>query len=572
MFTKYILRFVLFCSLTYTALAQSPVYFTGYGRALIDDSRFSSSSPFIENDTTSAKKALRGNFMFDLGINVKPNDNFRVNTILRVNNQFGGFFSTGSDLQFRQVQIEGVLAKKVSYGIGDLDFGLTKYTLYNSFDPTYSPFEAEAIKIRRDIMHYENFNTENKWRLQGVRLGTELTAQKYIQSVRLLGFATRIIPSNFMNTPDRLLYGGNIQVVQSKYLTVGGNIAGISDIQGTVIDTVVFYQNNVVTGEYKLNYASKTYRYQLFGELGRSFYNFNKVDQQVQVKTTDGFFEAGAQLKHRYHPFQLMASYRVVGPEFYSPGAQTRRIYDDGTPGLLNDGVNGVDSRNQTIYDRMTDLNVYNRSIATTLMYFNPIYNNATPYGAATPNRKGLTLDVMYGNKDSLLYASANVQVLSEVLGVGFPSKRQFILATGGITINVNKWIQRERLFALSTGVRYEQTKGSSSADINLNSLMLDASLTYECLRNFDVIGGIKYFTASGSDIVSLRNDFNQIVDYSRFNADVRQNIWTGGVRYRFSKQMFFSANVFVTSNSDALVSSNGFTIQQYFFSYVMKF
>ena len=568
---KTLTTFLLFFAGIYS-YAQSPFYFTGYGRALISSSAFDKGSEFIKNDTSSVKKKLDGQFLFDLGINIKPSEQFKASAILRVSNEFGGFYSTGSYLQFRQVQVQGLLAKKVLYNIGDIDLQLTKYTLFNFNEPTAAEFEADAFKIKRNIVEYDNFNFGNNWRLQGVQANTTVNFKKYLQSIYFSAFGTRVIPSDFLSTPDRLLFGGTMKVKQSKFVEIGGNVISISDITGTVQDTVTFYRNTVATGDFKASYSTRTINLSAFGEVGRSFYDLSIADNASSFKTQDGFFDVGANATHKYIPVSATVSYRLVGPEFYSPGAQTRRVFDDGSPVLLADGMSGTMTRGQTIFDRMSDLNLYNRSLSTTLMLYNPIYNNSTPYGFATPNRKGLTIDVKYGNKDSLLYASLNTQLLNEVLGTGISDKRKFMVLNGGATVNINKLLTWNKMLALSGGMRYEKTSGSDAINVDLTSMMIDGSLAVEVLKKFDLIGGLKYFSASGDEVLSVRNGFNQTINYEIFTADVTQSIYSGGFRYRFTNYIYFAANAFMSKSENKKFSSDNYQINQYFFSYIMRF
>ncbi len=557
------------------SFGQSPVYFTGYGRALVGKSSYDKKSEFIRNDTSSQKQVLDGNFVFDLGVNVNPSEQLKANAILRFYNAFGGFYGSGSVMEFRQVQIQGLLARKVFYNIGDIDLGMTKYTLFNSSDPSSSDFEGEAFKIRRGIVSYENFNNGNKWRLQGIQSGMTINFKKVLQNISLSGFGVRTIPSDYLRTPDRLLFGGTVKVKQSRFFELGGNVISLSDVTGTVRDTVVFYKNTVISGDYKFSLSSRTINFSTYGEAGRSFYDLNKIEDNQRVKTVDGYFEVGANATHRYIPVSVNVAYRLVGPDFSSAGAQTMRILDYQRGSLLPmGGYDGVSSyaRTTNVFDRMSDLNFYNRTLSTTLMTYNPIYNNSTPYGFATPNRKGVTVDLKYGNKDSLLYLNIHSQVLSEVLGTGIRDKRQFLLINPGATFNVNRLLGFKKLMALSGSLRYEHTAGSEAANISLTSSLVDGSLAVETFRGLDVIGGLKYLNAQGTEYLFLRDEFNRIYDYAPFSANVSQRVYSGGIRYRFTNYIFLAANVFLIDNINKDASQMDYKVNQYFFSYIMRF
>ncbi len=558
-----------------SAMAQSPVYFTGYGRALVGKSLYDKKSNFVKDDTTSKKQSLDGNFVFDLGVNVKTSDQFKANAILRFYNAFGNFFGSGSVMEFRQVQIQTVLAKKVLFELGDLDMGLTKYTLYNNNEPTSSEFEAEPFKIRRDIVHYENFNNGNKWRLQGAQASSNINFNKGIQKISLTAMGARTIASDYLTTPDRLFFGGQARVKQSKYFEIGGNVASLADIAGTVRDTLVSYDNTVLSGDFKASYTTRTLNFGVYGETGRSFYDFSKTATKERVKKFDGYMDVNASVAHRYVPFSFNIGYRLVGPDFTSPGAQTMRVLDYQNPILLPTGgspAGTIMDRQSMTFDRMSDLNVYNRSLSAVLMTFNPVYNNATPYGVATPNRQGVSTDLKYGNKDSLVYVNVHAELLSEVLGVGLSDKRRFTLIQPGVTVNLNQLYGGKRMLALSGAMRYEDTKGSNATGIDFTSTMIDGSLTVETLKGLDITGGLKMLQASGKELLAVRDDFNRIASYTLVEPNVEQMVYAAGIRYRFTKYIYLAANAFMLENLNKSNTVENYKMNQYFFSYIMRF
>src|SRR6185437_3065995 len=174
---KYLIILISFFAATSISEAQT-VYFNGLGRALVtsDGSKgsiYDTTSAQNPNnvhgshaDTASPKRGVGGYTIFDLGVNAQPNETLRASAIFRIKNVFGGFYGDGSFITFRQLRLDGIISKVVKYEIGDIDLGLTPYTLYN-FDESYHDYEADVFAIRRSVVHYENFNFGNKWRLQG---------------------------------------------------------------------------------------------------------------------------------------------------------------------------------------------------------------------------------------------------------------------------------------------------------------------------------------------------------------------------------------------------------------------
>ena len=122
---KKVFILVVFASLTYGVQAQN-TYFTGMGRALftIDDM----SDELVPD---REQRASSGYTVFDLGVNVENKGLMRAGVILRARNEFGGLFADGSStLAIRQMQIEGIVGKRVKYEIGDVYLQQTPYTLW----------------------------------------------------------------------------------------------------------------------------------------------------------------------------------------------------------------------------------------------------------------------------------------------------------------------------------------------------------------------------------------------------------------------------------------------------------
>src|SRR6478736_4429238 len=99
---KVALAFSIFTLFLLTEIsAQNNVYFTGVGRALVNNDQLKD-----DTDKASKLKASGGYTMFDLGVYANPNEVLRGGVILRIRNEFGGFFGDGALLQFRQLQME----------------------------------------------------------------------------------------------------------------------------------------------------------------------------------------------------------------------------------------------------------------------------------------------------------------------------------------------------------------------------------------------------------------------------------------------------------------------------------
>lgn len=569
---------ILALGLINLAKAQT-VYFNGLGRAVVTNDRLKGLAldPDSLNslpDTANARRGTGGYTLFDLGINAQPGENLRASAILRVRNEFGGFYGDGSFLEFRQLRLDGILNKVIKYEIGDIDLSMTPYTLYN-FSEMYHDYEADIFAIRRSIVQYENFNFGNKWRVQGFHANTALNFEKAIEKVGISGFATRTRRSNFSNLPDRLLIGGDLDIVQSDAFSVGLNYVKFFDVVNTAPNSSVQdYDNNVITGDFKAYYEfGEKLGASLYGEVGSS--NFKYDTAKTAVTEDDYFYDLGISAEYLPLNIKVFGSYRYVGAYFSSPSAQTRRIYDSGIPSLFPTiGNNSTFDRMPILFDRLTEEAMRNKTIQAGLMSYLPQYNAITPYGVATPNRKGLTVGVTAGGEEKVYTADVIVNLLEEVSGEGTSTddnKRSFLGAKGGASISINKIIDFEKSIVLNGGFRYEKVERTDNA-IDFNSLLIDAGLTVEVISRLDLMAGYKSLSANGNEFISVRDAYNLIVGYQAYEIDLQQDIISLGFRYRFSRNTFFALQGLWVNYDDEKNKANNYEINQAFLSYTMVF
>lgn len=558
------------------------VYFNGLGRALVTAERLNGNilTPDASGrkiDTTSATRGTGGYTIFDLGINAQPNENLRASAILRVKNEFGGFYGDGSFLQFRQLRLDGVISKIVKYEIGDIDLGLTPYTIYN-FDEMYHDYEADIFAIRRSVVHYENFNFGNKWRVQGAQSNAAIKFGKGIEKLELRAFASRTRRTNQVDLPDRILYGGRAGIVQSKYFQIGGNYVVFADVTNTGSSPVVNYNNKVTTGDYKIGYDNDKIEVALYGELGFSNYSYDT--SKVTVEKDDYFYDLGISGKYKPWMLKVFASYRNVGADFSSPGAQTRRINENTAITLFPDVVSNTASRPGTLLDRFSDEGIRNQSIQPLLMNYLPHYNQITPYGLATPNRQGISAGISAGETDKLFRADLIIDLLSEATPIGGTDKREFTGIKGGLLFNLHKVLKFEKAIALNVGYRSEEMNLAGANNLNLKSTLIDAGLTWEVYKGLDILGGYKVLSAEGREISNLRDAYNRIVGYDKIatslydynNLDLKEGVMAFGMRYRFGKNSYFTAQGHFADFVNNKNESNNYDIRQLFLNYTMIF
>ena len=72
------------------ASADQTVQFNGLGRTILNSTSIDGS--ILDSDTTTARNLQDGEFLLDVAVNAQPNDKTEVQGILRLRNEFGGFF------------------------------------------------------------------------------------------------------------------------------------------------------------------------------------------------------------------------------------------------------------------------------------------------------------------------------------------------------------------------------------------------------------------------------------------------------------------------------------------------
>ncbi|HWZ22436.1 MAG TPA: hypothetical protein VNW06_07255 [Cytophagaceae bacterium] len=575
---------ILFSAFLFTEVsAQSApnVYFTGVGRAVVASSGLSDNTqnPNPSLPPPGKQKSSAGYTLFDLGIYAKPNEVLRGGVILRTKNEFGGFYGDGGALTFRQMQLEGLISKKVKYEIGDVYLTHTKYTLWAG-DSLENKYEGKLFSMRRDIVNYENFYVGNAWRMQGINAKGKINFSKGVESlgIRFYGGRTKQTP-DFMTIPDRYFYGGRLDLMQSKYFRIAGNIASVSDMSGTVKNPAFVYSNIVYTSDFDFTVDGDKIKIGINGEFGSSNLQVKRTIDTTNKKFSDYFYDLGAKATYKPINFTLAASYRNVGANFNSPMAQSRRMAAPSDVKLSNfpTSNNGGAARQISLFDMYSqEQNMYNQSISTTLMNYYIQYNIVEPYGRATPNRQGITIDADVKDQKGIFTGSVDVNLLTEVVSQGDSlthAKRKFTLIRGGGVFNLSKLLEYEKLIAINFGVKTESSVRGGSNPVNLASSLIDLGLDVEVLNSLHLLGGAKFFNVKGNEIQTQRDAFNQISGYGtgvQFNQT--QNIIATGVRYDYDKTGYFSIHYHIVKLNDKLTPSGTYNLNQLFFVFGLKF
>lgn len=569
-------KFLLFIGLAVlgvTSQAQTAnpkIQFNGVARGDMSHNWLSS------DDTTNVDQSLGGAALIDLHLDIRPSDAVRISSTLRVKNAIGGFWGQGASLELREISIKGVAAKRLKYRFGDIDSRMTPYTLWNNSGECANN-EADVFRFIREIRHQENFNYHNYWRNQGADLAWRLGFDKGIESIDFNTFAMRNRSLDDGKTPDRMQAGGNMQFNITNHSYIGLNYINLFDLPKTVSKTYYEkYSNGVGTSNFNFLLGHTT----AFGEFGFSTINYVDTSDTKTVNTKGNFFELGL-LRLIRQSFIVQASFRRVNPNFFSAGAQSKRINYTSDVNVLP--VVGTNSYNRTIslLDLITDDAVYNQAISYGLMDYEMIFNNVTPYGKATPNRQGFDVHLIYVG-DSPFTTEIEVQALQDVAGQGSEKKKNYLLAQWSGDVYFDKIFAWNKSVSVTAGYQfasanrdedrvYKMSKQLVEA-VDLHSHTIDLGVNVELINRVDFLLGTKMLWYKGSDFKATLNEFNETVKYTCETYDGSQMLYAAGLRYRFSDNISLTLQYDRFNYKDKLDEGNSYKINQAFLLFNVLF
>lgn len=559
--------------------AKAKVQFNGLGRTILNNT--SIDGALLDTDTTTARRLSDGEFLLDVAINAQPNDNTEVQGILRIRNEFGGFFGAGVTVEVRELWARGLIANTVRYRVGDFDHVMTPYTLFLA-DEEGTVNEPEVFRPQKDVIDYEQFYTDNNSRrLQGAKLDFGLAFPVILREMKAEGFVARIRPTDFFTTPNRFVGGGTLDFstrslrdsvgLQADF---GVNLSSVWDDLKTGATTSGI-TNQVISLDFAVHlFENEQINVQVLGEVGSS-----KLDLREEEKTTftedDTFLEAGVAVDLKASKLRLSATYLDVGPDFFSIAAQSKRVAFNRNKTFYNRIGNERRLRMPTLFDLGRDRALYNFQLSEDLMTYDPRYGNVMPYGKATANRTGLQFGAVYGDDSSIFDAELGVALLKEIRGQGTFELKDFLQVRLAANVHLNKILDWDKTTKITLGLQQEQTSrdGVEVEQVDLSSTLLEIGLEAELFSRFDLLLGAKMLSAEGRDYIPSIDAFNNIEDFpAAFVADDQETMIGAGVRYRFKENVYLTVQFQQFSLERALDPTNDYDLQQVFAQYVMKF
>ena len=532
-----------------------------------------------ETDTTSASKAEYGHTLVDLSANIRPNEHTYIRTTIRVRNDYGGFWGSGTTFDLRELYLRGLIANSVRYQVGDMDYKLSPFTFYNNNEDLYEN-TLDIFNMYSEMMHYDYFfKGNNTWRQQGLATDFSLSFKKGIEELQFNLFTSRINPSNFSTVSDRVFFGGNLTMVQSDQFSAGLNYINLTDVAGTS-NNLNYFKNPVLTGTYKVNAIQGDFKFQLDGESGfsKSFTENNEdPDNVVKENLVEDYFNYST-FTTDYAPLNLKftIAYRNVGQGFRSAGAQMRRLKFATQAFMFNRYTNEQIVRPIGMWDIHNDPTLYNSQIQVGLAEFYPQYNNIDPYGLATPNRKGLDFDLIHIDEQNRYSFSLQYGMLSEIVGLGVDDLKKFNTLSANLDLNIENMLPiYDKQILIQLGYTNDQTKRTGDQDFiqtELNTQIIYAGITLELTDKLYYLAGYESIKASGDDYLANRDRNDVIDDFTLFETELSEKIIGMGLRYEFDDKNNLQILWQDYNWSNSVLGTEDYGFDRLSVIYIMKF
>ena len=539
---------VFFSVISLHAQNTEHIWFDGLSRSYFVRDALDKSTT---NDTLSARNTSNGYNLLDLNTHVNPIKDIEIFAQLRIRNSFGSFFGSGTEIDVRQLKAKGIINNKIRFSVGDLFLKQSKFTLYN-YDEELSYYENDMFKPYRDIIHYENFYTENRWYLQGIQTDFSFEFDRYIRSLGLDFFITRPNGSRQINettySSDFLLSGGSMISEINKRLTLSANYINFFEVASSGTKNISV-RNPVYDMSLLHHFGNENYRIEQKLQTGfsRRYWLHSELENEMSDSISNDnqgmYFELDNKYLNKDSTLLLTLGFRYVDPDFRSSGAQTRRLaYINGNRNTIYPIYTNMSLiRPPSLFDLVSDAQLYNQDLSSILMVFNPIYSNILPYGDATPNRTGIYLKTRINDKKKVLFANINSGFYKELIGQGTTEKRDFGLFKGMIQINFHRWLNWKKQLSLFASSESELTRrgGEEVSSLNLFSHQMNVSLNAELVKNFFIQASYKQLNASGNEFLTERDNYGNITYFTSRHIDQKDHMLSFGTLYKFRENVY---------------------------------
>jgi hypothetical protein len=514
---------------------KSKLWYDGNSRVIFN--RDALEGTIKDLDTVSTRSNGGGSTVLDLGFHFTPVDDIEIFSEIRLKNDFGGMWGNKSVVELRRLSAKGIVNNKIAFSIGDIYLKQTKFTLYN-YEQELSEYEPSVFKFYRDYVNYENYYQSNYHRLQGLQTNFSYNMYNFIEQLDFDAFTARIRGVEWLGKPELLMLGGSAMVRLSNKINLGSHYVNTFEVLSSSNGTVAYY-NPVLNTQISYSGSLNDNPYKMLLEGGFSKRGWDGDSLAPEVK--GNFMQASLHSKRINGELDL--GFRYVDSDFRSIGAQTRRIQYNNTTTTYPYYSNNYTQRKVSLLDVMSDPNVYNQNLSTSLMSYNPMYSSVTPYGDATPNRIGFTAKISNMNITDFFSANIQTQYFTEVIGQGTTQKRMLNKSALQSMLLLNKLLSTKKSLILEGSMNLETVNraGEDFEKIDFTSILYSGSISYELIKNFKIIAGAKVFYAEGNEFIADRDKYDQINDYSNHIYDSKETILIAGLQHHFTENIYFT-------------------------------
>lgn len=531
----YYFLFLMLSPILVQSQVKSKLWYDGNSRVIFN--RDALEGTIKDIDTVSTRSNGGGSTVLDLGFHFTPVDDIEIFSEIRLKNDFGGMWGNKSVVELRRLSAKGIVNNKIAFSIGDIYLKQTKFTLYN-YEQELSQYEPSVFKFYRDYVNYENYYQSNYHRLQGLQTNFSYNMYNFIEQLDFDAFTARIRGVEWLGKPELLMLGGSAMVRLSNKINLGSHYVNTFEVLSSSNGTVAYY-NPVLNTQisYSGSVNDNPYKMLLEGGFSKRWWDGDLLAPEVK----GNFMQASLHSKRINGELDL--GFRYVDSEFRSMGAQTRRIQYSNSTTTYPYYSNNYTQRKVSLLDVMSDPNVYNQNLSTSLMSYNPMYSSVSPYGDATPNRIGFTAKISNMNITDFFSANIQTQYFTEVIGQGTTQKRMLNKSALHSMLLLNKLLSTKKSLILEGSMNLETVNraGENFEKIDFTSILYSGSISYELIKNFKIIAGAKVFYAEGNEFMADRDKYDQINDYSNHIYDSKETILIAGLQHHFTENIYFT-------------------------------
>ena len=531
----YYFLFLMLSPILVQSQVKSKLWYDGNSRVIFN--RDALEGTIKDIDTVSTRSNGGGSTVLDLGFHFTPVDDIEIFSEIRLKNDFGGMWGNKSVVELRRLSAKGIVNNKIAFSIGDIYLKQTKFTLYN-YEQELSQYEPSVFKFYRDYVNYENYYQSNYHRLQALQTNFSFNMYNFIEQLDFDAFTARVRGVEWLGKPELLMLGGSAMVRLSNKINLGSHYVNTFEVLSSSNGTVAYY-NPVLNTQISYSGSVNDNPYKMLLEGGFSKRGWDGDSLAPEVK--GNFIQASLHSKRINGELDL--GFRYVDSDFRSMGAQTRRIQYNNSTTTYPYYSNNYTQRKVSLLDVMSDPNVYNKNLSTSLMSYNPMYSSVTPYGDATPNRIGFTAKISNINITDFFSTNIQTQYFSEVIGQGTTQKRMLNKSALQSMLLLNKLLSTKKSLILEGSMNLETVNraGEDFEKIDFTSILYSGSISYELIKNFKIIAGAKVFYAEGNEFIADRDKYDQINDYSNHIYDSKETILIAGLQHHFTEDIYFT-------------------------------